>query len=464
MKEAIQQGFKLSRNAEFEATPFIADEICYLPGEARPLPAEFVLEAKPVGSVRVCSPQSFADLRELSGIEHSSFFGSLAEEDLLGGSTQASGKSGSLFWFSADSRFVLKSVTEKELQNLLDMLPKYAQHLQDNTDSLLTRFLGAYCFTLYEGGDEVRVVVMNNVLEGATQHKLYDLKGTTEDRWVEEAPGKCLKDLNFEDVSLYMNAEVHERLHAVLLSDTCFLEQLDIMDYSLILSIQYSSPSRSASKDAHRANHPKPFSQLMGGLEGTVCRETQGQGNCRACVFHIGLIDMLTTYSTRKQIAHAWKSNTIGYFCEIDTQPPDVYAERFRNHFMGKLLGLDDERRPTLLGRLKSFLAGTSFAADSPVMKRERSKRAQSARPDGPSSPAIASPKVVCLPSVGQTMGLLFLGIAGPSSTALASPKLVCGSPKSLGGSAPPTPRSSESGSFFALAGMSFGGTSVNIL
>jgi len=325
MKVAIQQGLKLSSNAQFDAAPPTAYQI-----KAKPVPSEFQLSTG--GSVRVCNPQGFAALRELAGIDHNSFFASLTQDELLGGNTQASGKSGSLFWFSADSRFVLKTVKEGELRTLLAILPKYARHLQENRDSLLTKYFGAYCFTLNAGGDEVRIVVMNNVLEGARHHKLYDLKGTTEDRWVDEAPGKCLKDLNFEHVTMHMRAQLNERLHAVLHSDTCFLERLHIMDYSLILSIQYLS------KDGHMAIHPKPFSKLMGGLEGRVCREGEGNSASEACVFHIGLIDMLTTYNFKKQVANALKSNTIGHFCEIDTEPPDVYAERFRNHFMCKLI------------------------------------------------------------------------------------------------------------------------------
>lgn len=338
MRATIQEGLKLVSNARFDANPPTAFQI-----KAKPVPSEFQLSVG--GSVRVCNPQGFAALRDLASVDHNSFFGSLTQDELSGGSTQASGKSGALFWSSADSRFVLKTVKEEELRNLLAMLPKYARHLQENRDSLLTRFFGAYCFNFGARAEEVRIVVMNNVLDGARHHKLYDLKGTTEDRWVDETPGKCLKDLNFEHVTMHMSAQVNERLHAVLHSDTCFLEHLQIMDYSLLLSVQYLN------KNGHVGMPTKPFSMLMGGLEGFASREAEGRRMSEACVFHIGLIDMLTTYNFKKQVANALKSNTIGHFCEIDTEPPHVYAERFRNHFKCKLLteaakGEDTVKKP----------------------------------------------------------------------------------------------------------------------
>jgi len=329
MKVAIQSGLKLSANARFHSAPPTAYQI-----KANPVPCEFELPSG--GRVLVCSPQGFAAVRDLAGVDHDSFFASLTRDELLGGDTQASGKSGSIFWFSPDGRFVVKTVEEEELQNLLTTLPKYARHLKDNRDSLLTRYFGAYRFTSSRG-DTVNIVVMNNVLDGARHHEVYDLKGTTEDRWVEEKAGKCLKDINFEPVTMRVCSEMHERLHAVLQADTQFLERLHIMDYSLILSIQYLR------KDSHGAIHSKPFSKLMGGLEGVACRATAHGSAAEPCIFHIGLVDMLTTYDLKKKVAHALKSSTIGHFCDIDTEPPNVYADRFRKHFLRKVVDSSPE-------------------------------------------------------------------------------------------------------------------------
>lgn len=321
MKVAIQAGLKLASSNRCDFAPPTAYQI-----KAKPTPCEFELSGG--GSLHVCSPREFAALRELAGVSHDAFFDSLTRNELTGGSTEESGKSGSIFWFSADRRFVLKTVPEEELQTLLTMLPKYGRYLMEHRDSLLTRYFGAYRFTPARGAEVVKVVIMANVLEGSRPHKVYDLKGTTEDRWVPEVQGKCLKDVNFESTTMYTSAQVQERLHAVLHDDTRFLERFHIMDYSLVLSVQYSN------RDASMATNPNALSKLMGGLEGSALSGSERE----ACVFHIGLVDTLTTYDFKKLVAHTLKINTIGHFHDIDTEPPDVYAERFRKYFVRKIM------------------------------------------------------------------------------------------------------------------------------
>merc|ERR1712232_242711 len=103
------------------------------------------------------------------------------------------------------------------------------------------------------------------------------------------------------------------------------------MDYSLMMGIQYLA------KDGEK-RITKSYSKLMGGLEGTAVKGVLDQASHDACIFYIGIVDMLVTYSFKKKAAHFLKSNTIGFFDEIDTEPPDVYARRFRQHFVKKIL------------------------------------------------------------------------------------------------------------------------------
>jgi len=368
MKVAIQSGLKLASNAPIERARPTAHRIA-----AKPAPCEFDLPNG--GSLHVCNPAAFATLRELAGVDHNSFFNSLTHQDLVGGRTEASGKSGSLFWYSQDGRFVLKTVKESELQTLLTILPKYARHLVGNRDSLLTRYFGAYRVIPTTGGDEVRMVVMNNVLEGARQHKVYDLKGTTEDRWVEEQEGKCLKDVNFQPFTLHINAEVNRQLHEVLEYDAQFLQRLGIMDYSLILSIQHTS------KDANASFHQKPISKLMGGLRGSVHCDAGGDKSAEGCILHIGMVDMLTTFGFKKQVAHTLKANTIKHFYEIDTEPPDVYAERFTNYMKQKIVseaenGKPSEKPPQVASAPVDLLVFDTPAVPAPAALHEVSSAA----------------------------------------------------------------------------------------
>lgn len=398
MRVAIQSGLTLASRAPVEAAHSTAYQI-----KAKPVPSEFKLSNG--GSLHVCNPRGFAALRDLAGIDHDSFFASLTREDLLGGGIQESGKSGAMFWSSRDGRFVLKTVAEEELQKLLSFLPSYARYLMEHPDSLLTRYFGAYQLAPSRGASVVCIVVMNNVLEGARYHELYDLKGTSEDRWVDEVDGKCLKDTNFGPVTIYCAAETNETLHAVLQSDTQFLQRLHVMDYSLILSIQYLD------KDMSGAFHPKPLSRLMGGLKGTVQFDNRRSKEPESCIFHIGLVDTLTSYDFKKQIAHTLKSNTIAHFYDIDTVPPDEYAERFRSYFQCKILAETET--------LESFLNVDTLKRAEPNLTDLLSFDSPLPAPASSATPSKSMPVVE---------NLLDLDVIG-GATCLSSPPIGPGSP-----------------------------------
>jgi len=274
-----------------------------------------------LGSFEVLAPHLFHDLRETLGVSSKDFYENLTANELLGGSQEASGKSGEIFWRSSDGRFILKTVSEGEVATLLGMLPAYKTHLQEHPKSLLTRYLGAY--RLSSEGIEMLFLVMNNVFEGAPGLDVtYDLKGTTEDRWVDPNSKGCLKDNNFAEVTMFVKGEVAKSIHETLAVDTAFLQSREIMDYSLMLG-QSSAGTRS------------PYSELMGGLSAT--RSTALLSPGEDTTMYIGLVDMLVTYGWKKIMAHGIKSMTIGITEEIDTMPPDSYAERFCRYFHQKI-------------------------------------------------------------------------------------------------------------------------------
>ena len=63
--------------------------------------------------------------------------------------------------------------------------------------------------------------------------------------------------------------------------------------------------------------------------------------NLFAVQYSIGIIDFLQNWSTKKIIAHYIKKYTIGLFHEIDTEPPNVYSERFRLYVQRQILSAD---------------------------------------------------------------------------------------------------------------------------
>ncbi len=54
------------------------------------------------------------------------------------------GKSGSVFYLSHDSRFMVKTMRKEEMQVLLAMLPKYYEHICSHPHTLLTKFYGLH--------------------------------------------------------------------------------------------------------------------------------------------------------------------------------------------------------------------------------------------------------------------------------------------------------------------------------
>ena len=96
------------------------------------------------------------------------------------------------------------------------------------------------------------------------------------------------------------------------------------MDYSLLVALcPPDDPS-----PPEKAGHHRVFS----------AKESRGLwGETRDCKLCLGLVDMLVTYGWKKKVAHLLKALTIGWVDEIDTMPPDIYAERFCNYLAKKI-------------------------------------------------------------------------------------------------------------------------------
>jgi len=203
-------------------------------------------------------PKNFSIIRKLSEITNNCLISSICENDLLGGGTEVSGKSGSIFWYSSDRRFILKSITESEANLLNQISSDYFRYLASHPHSLLCRFYGMFKISTTSAkpsvlrGDSrssrfrspvqfsMRFVVMNNVFHGAGPDldniEKFDLKGTTEDRFV-DGDGKVKKDLNFIDRNFTLGQKFGQLLRENIQSDSSFLNKHGIMDYSLLVGI-----------------------------------------------------------------------------------------------------------------------------------------------------------------------------------------------------------------------------------
>jgi hypothetical protein len=266
----------------------------------------------------------FQKLRAVAGISEEQYYASMCSKPYSGGKVEVSGKSGSLFLRTHDNTLVLKTIADHEFDVLKDMLPHMVLFLQEHPESLLCRFYGAY--RLVVGGSTLRFVVMGNVLPRPAE-QVYDLKGTTEDRWVDPVPGSVLKDTNFEPYTLRFGAARRARLVQAMCDDADFLDSVGVMDYSLLVGV-------SPLKDAAASSSQGGWLCSAGSQEVEVDLQ-------------MGIIDFLQRWTPKKVAAHWIKKATIGCLHEIDTEPPAIYRQRFCKHLLRKVLVKGD--RPQAL-------------------------------------------------------------------------------------------------------------------
>lgn len=207
------------------------------------------------------APETFAQLRRSQAIEPDSYSTSFrnitshdSDQELL--EKFSDGKSGSFFYFSLDSRFIVKTVTKSELNFLRSILPHYYQYIKDNPDSLLTRIYGLHRVRLAPHQQYLSMTVMGNVLPHSAAckvHEKYDLKGSSVGRRVlkraEDSNHLDLSKKTLKDCDLVRKIVVGEenkrRLLEQLRRDVEFLASVGVMDYSLLLGIHFCGESES---------------------------------------------------------------------------------------------------------------------------------------------------------------------------------------------------------------------------
>ena len=274
-------------------------------------------------------PSQFLELRRAFGmLDTSELVESFGRGPLLAPFTPGSikpqgyggGLSSSLFYYTADQRYILKSLGGSELRRLERMMPLMTAHVQlSKHGSLLPRFEALFRVELVGGRPrgavwiprggpdfevEVHLVAMPNIyvaLEGGAPssspflsgrfeggslgksvdvRECYDIKGSRFRFLGDEALSRAapLKDLNFCSCSagavgqsspaghrcLSMATADHEAVSAVLNGDCSFLRTCGVMDYSLLVAVG------------------------------------RPQETGREC-FRIGLVDILQTYTVGKR-------------------------------------------------------------------------------------------------------------------------------------------------------------------
>lgn len=77
---------------------------------------------------------------------------------------ESEGKSGSFFFFSQDNKFLIKTITQGELNTILGQFMKtYYEHIKDNNESVLARIYGVYTVKI-RGVSKIHIILMQNLL------------------------------------------------------------------------------------------------------------------------------------------------------------------------------------------------------------------------------------------------------------------------------------------------------------
>lgn len=233
-----------------------------------PPPAEVVFKVADTHVFRDFRPSTFSKLREMVGYNDDEYLNIISQptQERL-----SEGRSGAFFFICGKGELVVKTVEPHEAKTLLSILDNYYSYLVERPDSLLVRFLGLHSIQMY--GNEFTFVVMKNVFPtGINLSKKYDIKGS----WVNRS-GNSKPDPNSNKLSRcrLCNKEYYEgsnencplmvgpheasitlkdndttsriRLHYiyaqhlfdVICSDSKFLSDLNLMDYSLLIGVQY---------------------------------------------------------------------------------------------------------------------------------------------------------------------------------------------------------------------------------
>ncbi len=190
------------------------------------------------------APKSFAYLRQVEKLDIDDMIESFLPKNNKQGLKQSQGKSGSFFISTDDNKYMIKTLKSDEIDLIRNgFLKKYIKHIDEtNNKSLLCRLYGMFSI-IFGQGDETLIIIMRNVIGNLKDNTVvkFDLKGSTYKRKadfdVDNLSCDVMKDLNFNEIekSIKISQDSIEQLRSMISSDSKFLSESELMDYSLFL-------------------------------------------------------------------------------------------------------------------------------------------------------------------------------------------------------------------------------------
>jgi tetratricopeptide (TPR) repeat protein len=286
--------------------------------------------------VKMYCPGVFQQIRAFLEVDELSYYHAL--NGLKGAFTKIGtpGKSGAFFFFTPTMQYILKSVTEEELDTLLELLPNYFRHIETRKKkTLLSSFYSLFEViqtTTMKVIQHFRFVVMNNVFfTNKIIHKRYDLKGSTAGRQASEKELKknnpILKDNDIREGDIHMFPSLKHKFFQRLVADIRFLKENDIIDYSLLLGVH-----KVPNEERRVLLEAPPDNTDFFGAYYHVCYSDD-----YAEMYFMGIIDILQRYNNRKQIEKALKTGMSALKSKlskrnkekVSVQKPFKYSRRF---------------------------------------------------------------------------------------------------------------------------------------
>eukprot|EP00435_Cladocopium_sp_Y103_P070669 s656_g35.t1 len=253
-------------------------------------------------------------------------------------------KSGELFLFSSDRRFIIKTLSSKELILLMRMMPAYLDHIQRYPRSLIVRYAGLYL--IQRGEQFLHFVVMKSVFDPQIPlHLKFDLKGSLYKRRkkAQESVGKD-EDWVHSGHRLNLPLEVQREFCAQHELDAQLLESFKMMDYSVLVGVHFVEQD--------------PFNDFLEPGWG------DGYLDCKE-VYLVGIIDHSIKYGIKKQAENLLRVAQ-GTSDRASCVSADTYAERQLHFLYDKVM-----RNPSAMdigteGRLRVDIFGAEelIAAD----------------------------------------------------------------------------------------------------
>eukprot|EP01053_Blabericola_migrator_P000620 Blabericola_migrator_1__619@NODE_1153_length_5262_cov_26_285467_g786_i0_p2_GENE_NODE_1153_length_5262_cov_26_285467_g786_i0NODE_1153_length_5262_cov_26_285467_g786_i0_p2_ORF_typecomplete_len488_score53_73PIP5K/PF01504_18/2_8e71_NODE_1153_length_5262_cov_26_285467_g786_i08642327 len=311
------------------------------------------------------APVVFRKLRESAGLQSPEYLRSVGPEQLIGNMVLGNlssmselcseGKSGALFYYTADGRFLVKTMTKEAAKFFRALLPPYFDHVMANPGTLITRFHGFHAIRLKpknSTSQKLYFVVMGNVFHTPViLHRRYDLKGSWIGRTVvgphrslkDLDPSVAMKDLDFKNIRevIKLGAPLKANFIEALRKDTDFLASQNILDYSLLFGIHVKSVKQpkdlprdapitavdnvivSQVEQSYAEPEHSPFKQYPWlNPDGMVSSDGKA-------LYFCGIIDVFTQWTAFKKLEHTVKSTTTTQSKGISCVNPRYYASRF---------------------------------------------------------------------------------------------------------------------------------------